>query len=575
MSSPFFRPLALGLALIAGPSLLRAGGGLIQSAGYVVVEGGCIVVQGASGFWLPFTPGSRPKLVLSPSSVISASEITLDRNSSLVGTGTLAVENQVYNNGLILADTGPGATLSIEGDLFNEGTIGVIRGTTLEVLGATINDGTIDLLTGLSAFAFAPTGYGDTYTPTKVPRVRTSNFEGGPGFEIDTRDYHSVVMQTNASLQSDGWTDAQTFSGFGLDLFVTPPLPASTTFYRFVISDADPAPGAGPGVVTAPVGAMISALGATTQVTTSYLTFPLISEATFEGPVGTVGANTFTLAGDYLSEGDDQFNDPTSPHFVRITSGAQAGRCILITGASGGVLTVDTSDRSAQTTALNTPGFALVPGDTVEFVPAFRLGALLGRGTGDTPLLLTGGTSAFGADTVGVFNKTTGKFDTYYFNATSGYWRLATVDANANDLVLYPEAPLAITRRAGRPALTLWTIGQVPLIPALTKVTGGNQAVYSATRLPVATTLGQLGLSNWTRSNSAFTADTLQVFNATTAKFDTYYQRLDSTWRKSTDATTDQSALPVGAGTPVNYVKRASVSGAASYLTTAIPYPVN
>lgn len=84
--------------------------------------------------------------------------------------------------------------------------------------------------------------------------------------------------------------------------------------------------------------------------------------------------------------------------------------------------------------------------------------------------------------------------------------------------------------------------------------------------------LAQLNLSNWTKSNSAFTADTLSIFNPVSSKFEAYYQRTDGTWRKSGDVLTDQGATLIPTGTMVTILKRASVSGSASFISCQLPY---
>ena len=89
-------------------------------------------------------------------------------------------------------------------------------------------------------------------------------------------------------------------------------------------------------------------------------------------------------------------------------------------------------------------------------------------------------------------------------------------------------------------------------------------------------TLSQLQYGpNWVKSTGVFTADTISIYNNITFKFDAYYQLPDSTWRKSGDATTDQSGTVIPAGTSLGILQRASVSGATSYLSSVIPYSLN
>lgn len=304
--------------------------------------------------------------------------------------------------------------------------------------------------------------------------------------------------------------------------------------------------------------------------TTTYLAIPLDNPAVYSGSASAVTADTVTLSDAAFSAGELSVSG--SPYFLRIAGGAQAGRLLRVTANTADTVTLDTSDNSTKTTALTTAGFALSPGDAVQLVPGDTLASLFGDASAGNPLLFVGGTSAFSADTVSIYNKTSGKFDTYFYSTTSGCWRLSTVDASANDVVIYPEAAIGIARRGVRSAATLAVVGEVPVVAPLTKVVGGSRSVYASTRFPVSLTLADLDLANWTKANNAFTADTVQLYNTTTGRFDTYYQRLDATWRKSTDAATDQSGLVLTAGSIVVFFKRASVADAASYLSSPLPY---
>jgi hypothetical protein len=105
------------------------------------------------------------------------------------------------------------------------------------------------------------------------------------------------------------------------------------------------------------------------------------------------------------------------------------------------------------------------------------------------------------------------------------------------------------------------------------KTTGSGVAVYDSTGSGIDMTLAQLHFgANWTQNSTTSTADNLLIWNAPLARFDTYFQKPDSTWRISGDATTDKSNVVIPAGGAISILKRGAVSGQASYLVPVLPY---
>ena len=249
---------------------------------------------------------------------------------------------------------------------------------------------------------------------------------------------------------------------------------------------------------------------------------------------------------------------------------------MLITANTNNTLTVDTTDHSAQTTALDGTGFAVQANDTIQIVAGDTLASLLGDGSVNNPVQLVAGTSAFTADTVSIYNTALNRSDVYYFNTSRNAWSLFNTTANQNNLVIYPEMVLGVTRRPNRPAMSLVITGSVPEVSPLTKTVGGQaSAIYGSTRFPADMTLSALNIPGWTQSNSLFTADTIGIWNQSLGRTDTYYQLPSGQWRKSGDSTTDQSSLVITAGTGVTILKRTAVSGASSFLAVAMPYTLN
>lgn len=322
---------------------------------------------------------------------------------------------------------------------------------------------------------------------------------------------------------------------------------------------------------TTPVGAMTYSFPATTQLTGSYISIPLTSPPVYSGVVQSLTATTLTFSGTPFTEGG--FSQAGAPYFLRFQTGAQTGRTILVTANTSNTVTLDVTDNSSQTTNLNTSGFAVAPGDAVQVMPGDTLASFFGDNTIENPLVLVGAAGALAADTVSIYSKTTGRFESYFFSTSLQRWRSTTASTlSKNDTVIYPESSIGIGRRSGRPPLAITVTGDVPTVAGKSKTVGGTQGIYTSSRFPVDMTLSQLNLTNWTKSNSALSADTLSIYNTTSGKWDGYYQKLDGSWRKIGNAVVDESGFVIPAGISIGLLKRGSVSGSTSYISASIPY---
>ena len=327
---------------------------------------------------------------------------------------------------------------------------------------------------------------------------------------------------------------------------------------------------------TTPVGAMTYTLNATVGVVNTYLSVPLTDSPVYSGAVLSFGNTTVTFNGTVFTAG--ALAQSGSPYFLRFQSGNQTGRTMLITANTANSTTVDVSNNTSQATNLNASGnFTVAVGDAVQIFAGDTLASFFGSTANATTgylngVALKGASSALSADTVSIYNRLTLKQDTYFFSTTLGYWKLSSSNANANGMILYPDASFLITRRTGRPAISFTVLGDVPAVAPKIKTAGSTQIVYGANPFPVDMTLGTLNLVNWTKANSALSADTISIYNPLLLKMDTYYQKLDGTWRKSGDTTTDQSSFAVPAGSALSFLKRAAVSGAGSFLGAPLPY---
>lgn len=249
---------------------------------------------------------------------------------------------------------------------------------------------------------------------------------------------------------------------------------------------------------------------------------------------------------------------------------------MLVTANTANTVTVDVTNNSSQATNLDSSGFSVAANDTVQIFAGDTLASFFGSSVDVnsylTGVALKGAASALSADAVSIYNRITAKQDGYFFSTTLGYWRTTTSAVNQNGVVLYPDTSFAITRRASRPALSFTVLGDVPVVAPKIKTPGGSQSVYGGNSFPVDVTLGSLSLANWTKANSALSADTISIYNPILAKMDGYYQKLDGTWRKVGDANTDRSSLVIPAGSFLGFLKRASVSGSGSFLSSPLPY---
>jgi hypothetical protein len=243
-----------------------------------------------------------------------------------------------------------------------------------------------------------------------------------------------------------------------------------------------------------------------------------------------------------------------------------------VTANTSDTITVDTTDNSSQTTALTTAGWSLGVGNKVEVIVGDTLASIFGDNSEQNPLLFVGGANILSVDTISIYNKVTATSIVYYFNTTNGHWRTSSDPSNKNGVVLYPETALAVSRKSGRSAKSLVVAGEVPVIAPLTKITGGTTTIHTLSRYPVDRLIGSVTPSNWVKSNSILSADTIGIYNPSIGKFDIYYQRLDNTWVKSGAGLIDQSATIIQAGVGYTLTKRGSVSSSNSYVSTSLPY---
>ena len=333
---------------------------------------------------------------------------------------------------------------------------------------------------------------------------------------------------------------------------------------------------------TTPVGAMtitFPEVSTSTDVLT-YFTLPLSGTSLYTSNATAVAADTLTFGN--ASWAPSQFATTPSSYYVRIMTGMQEGRILKVTGNTANTLTVSTDDETGISTALNTANFTVTTADIVELHQADTLASLFGdnisvNGTVSNPLEFASATRAGSADTITILDKASSYSTAYWFNKTANQWRALTGVAAKNDTPIFPDSALLLLRRkqvAIRPAQPYTFTGVVSTAKTLQKAIA-LRAVPTSLNMPVDLPLSALQIGgSWTKANRAGSADTVSIYNASTGKSDSYYQRTDNTWRLLTGAA-DVSSTIIPAGSVVSLLERVGGTGSAGYFSITLPYSLN
>ncbi len=286
----------------------------------------------------------------------------------------------------------------------------------------------------------------------------------------------------------------------------------------------------------------------------SYRAISLPAVSSYAGPVLSASANALTFSGTPFTP--SALAQAGSPYFALVMTGPQAGRSMLVTANSNNSVTLDVTDNTSTSFALNTSYRSIAPGDLIRVFAGDTLSSFFGN-SASTLSLVQGGATAGAADTVSIYNQAAKKFDTYFFNTTAGQWRKNGSSANANGVVLYPEAAMGILRRAGRPVAVGGISGTVATTPPWTRLNGFT-LIYTSSRFPVDMTLGDLTALNITPGSTTPPADTLSIYNSASSKWISYYLN-GTTWLQYKVAGSKNST-PVPAGSAIAILKRAAAN---------------
>jgi hypothetical protein len=271
-------------------------------------------------------------------------------------------------------------------------------------------------------------------------------------------------------------------------------------------------------------------------------------------------------------------SDSTQPHFVRIRSGASAGRLLPLLGAAGAEnrLLVDAGGLSLTRSGVTTGP----DGDAFEVLAARTLaGAFSG-------VSLTGGSTAAEADQVQVWSGAS--WISFYRHAPRNRWEAEhdPEGAPARDAyALRPDRGLRVRRgNAGPQLLYVHHAGRVP-DTAVRIVHDRPGSTFVALGLPVDVTLAGLepglggGVAGGWRTgvspaSATTSADLLMVWNPAGNRWNVNYKNSGSArWEEARDAAQavrDETVIP--AGQPL-LIRRVGDAGA-QILALPLPYSV-
>lgn len=321
---------------------------------------------------------------------------------------------------------------------------------------------------------------------------------------------------------------------------------------------------------TVPVGMMTIEIRAGSLANPSVTTFSLpLRESTPPDFVGQAagritGVTATTLANTNAGWAPGALSQPSSPYFIRITSGNAAGRTLKISSATAN--TESTLTVLNQGTDLSTLGIVTgSDGDTYEIFPGDTLESFFGDST-------LGATSAASADVVRLYDGSS--WSDYYYNSTAQQWRIGSIPVNQNFVVLRPDSGITFYRR-GSTSLTYSLFGVVPSTPIRSVVNNGG-VTYLGNAFPVDQTLAASGFNTvpgWVNNVGAVTtADKIGIWGGSSYTYYNYSQSLGQ-WRAGS-VPVNQNNVRIPAGTPV-LINRPTPAPGVSVLLQDLPYNLN
>lgn len=294
------------------------------------------------------------------------------------------------------------------------------------------------------------------------------------------------------------------------------------------------------------------------------LSLPLNGISTASGQMRGVltGVTSNTLTNSNAGWTAAELSSATTPHVIRITTGAAAGHCFLISTTDANTATTITIDaEDASIVDLSTIG--IVADDSYEILSCDTLATIFG-----TPATtgIQGGASSSEADVAQILVQ--GQYRQYYFNTTRNEWVRVGTETAASNVPLRPDAAV-IFSRIGQSPIEFTLAGSVPSTARKALVRNSGPTLL-ANGWPVGITLASSGISElpgWVKDGAPNVADTVQInVNGAWRK---YYH--DGTqWRRiGTNTPSNEVALDAASGVLIG--KQGTQTGAGT-LQQPLPY---
>lgn len=270
----------------------------------------------------------------------------------------------------------------------------------------------------------------------------------------------------------------------------------------------------------------------------------------FQGVISSVsvdgsGRSVLTISGASFTA--NQFNGTGNAHYVRLTSGSNAGQVSEVVATTASTITV-----------IDNINDAITAGSTAFSVtPYWTLNTAFPSGGG-----LQGSSSASAADTVTIIPPS-GASLTYFYNSTANQWRRGTTDSS--NIIIPPGSGMQVIRKqVGDVSIVLAghvTIGSVEGIVGAAGA--GSRNSFLANPFPLASkTLAQSGLYTGNSATgvvggtSAAAADTVTIFDPSTGVANSYfYNTTANQWRRGT---TDSSNVTIPDGAAIQITRKAN-----------------
>ncbi len=302
--------------------------------------------------------------------------------------------------------------------------------------------------------------------------------------------------------------------------------------------------------------------------------FSVPFDAGLSRQTGTVGV--LTAVGDGYVENSaarwtpGAFTNPGSPYFLRLTSGAHAGRTFRIDQPANTATRLHLVDDGLGLASLGVETGAA--GARYEIVPGDTLATFFGTGA---ELVVHGAATPLEADVVQVWGGAA--WLNFYYNTAWNRWARdldVQSDPSRNDFLLRSDRGLMITRRGSTP-LELSVLGRVLATPQRAVHTRAENAfTFLATMQTGDITLGALALQSGTRTagwrggTDAAQADLLFVWSGA-SWFGFYFNTTHNRWQLAGDPA-DRDGFVIKVGTPV-FVQRRTAGATAADKTVVFP----